>query len=285
MNGRTMLSLVSVGILGVLPVVSTLWWRCGRDVELSDRQDTPGEISSVGSCSEPHGDCCSRTLERREELRQSFDAVANAFSNRQANVMREIFSSHVAELRVLRNSDLEYVLSGPYRAYAGEMFQGDNVHSVFHPPLDFASVEEFGSYGKVFMELVRTLGDSYAARGSYGFPKQIEAMFLRLLLEYKKKFEVENRRGLVTHVDALITEWLQHVESPQGYSRRYMHWQFAAIVDDYLSSGRTRLDAAKTARLVAVVELATFCNYTPGWADELEHGSTAAEIRGKYPTD
>ncbi len=274
MNKRFLCCLALVGILGVVMIAVCLQnvpaAQDAHEVNPSPgRRESPRAVPPVIRLVESPQIFNPTSHERKEELRKAFGVIAGAFSNRQVNVVREVFSAHADELWTLRSDDLRDVLAVPYRVHDDELFQDDGIHRSFRPSRDFSEPGSFESYGKTFLGLVRAIGDVHVARGEYESAMRLEALPLRLLREYREKFASARRREMVDCAESLIAGWIAHIESEQGYSRGYMHWQYSRIVDWYLSEGKSRADAVATARLVSTAELTTFCNYMPKWADEL----------------
>ena len=138
----------------------------------------------------------------------------------------------------------------------------------FRPPDDFSDVGVFKSYAETLLELVRIIADGYVARGSHDLYKGVEALPLRLLKKYRKKFGAEGRRELEACTDQVIAEWTAFIESDEGYSHRYARWVFPYNLKIHELGSRE--DAVKITRLVASVELETFAEYTPKWLDEIK---------------
>ena len=182
--------------------------------------------------------------------------------------MRQIFSGVRDRIRRLRDDDFLYVKHCAYSAYLDALFVQRGKCSDFRPADDFSDVRVFKPYAEALLELVRIIADGYVARGEHDLYRGIEALPLRLLREYKKKFGAEGRRELEACADLLIAEWIAFIESDEGYSHRYARWVFPYNLK--IHENGSREDAVKITRLVASVALKTFAGHIPKWLEEIK---------------
>ena len=206
--------------------------------------------------------------ETREVLRKAYDGIATAYSNRQTTVMRQIFSGVKDRIRSLKDADFLYVEHCAYSAYLDALFVQRGKCSDFRPPDDFSDVRVFKPYAEALLELVRIIADGDVARQGHDGCKGVEALPLRLLKEYKKKFGAAGRRALEACADQLIAEWITFIESDEGYSHGYARWVFPYNLK--IHEHGSREDAVKITRLDASGELVVFAGYTPKWLEEIK---------------
>ena len=206
----------------------------------------------------------------REELRRVYDGIAVAYSNRQTAVMRQTFSEVRDRIRSLKDGDFLYVKHCAYSAYQDAFFVQRGECRDFRPPDDFSDVAVFKQYVEALLELVRIIADGYIARQGHDGRKGVEALPLRLLKEYRKKFGAEGRHELEACADRLIAEWISFIESDAGYSHAYARWVLPYNLMHYELDNKPREDAVKATRLDASVELVVLAEYTPKWLEEIK---------------
>ena len=262
----------AVVLVAVLSVAVGPWHSAAKGNVVATRE---GGAKSPRACASPladekpvyHYPVDPRT---REELRRVYDGIAVAYSNRQTAVMRRIFSEVRDRIRSLTDEDFKYVKHCAYGAYDDALFVQRGKCRTFRPPDDFTDVAVFRRYADALLELVRITADADIARKGHGVGNGIEALPLRLLKEYRKKFGEEGRRELEACADRLIAEWVAFIESDAGYSHAYARHIFPRNLRIHEQDGHRREDAVMITRLCASMELEQFGGYTPKWLDEIK---------------
>ncbi len=234
-----------------------------REAVLSESKTGTIHKSGIGA------DCpCVQGPQLMERLRKTYEDIAVAFSNREVVVMQQLFSQVREHVRMLKLKDFNSASSAIERAYWDTWFIGSGEGYSFRPLENFSTAGEFSLYVESILALVKIRGDGFVIREDWDGYKGIEALPLRLLKEYRKKFSEEGRRELEVCADRAISQWIAFIESEEGYSRRYAR----EVLPDNLKihENGSREDAVKITRLAASAELETFAGYIPKWLEEIK---------------
>ena len=134
---------------------------------------------------------------------------------------------------------------------------------------DFGNVKAFERYARMSVELAVFWGDIYLTRECYDSPVSfLDGSVLRQLQCYKRKFHSDGRADLESSADAAIESWYGHIESENGFLRRYMWYQVELYRLGFKRGEMTMREVSDAVKGHArrVVGL----GYTPKWLSEFD---------------
>lgn len=138
-------------------------------------------------------------------------------------------------------------------------------------PLDEVSLAK---YLETERALLCLYGDVNSRRKSYGHVyATLEAGYYRRLRRLREIFKTSGHPDLVACVERFISEWVEQVESPNGYTRILAEYYLAIEKETaYMAMIDNNIDWQSCIRGV-VVSSAGFlvrAGYTPKWLSEIE---------------
>ncbi len=204
---------------------------------------------------------------QRDEIRSLFDSVVVACSNLQYTAMYESGTSLLERVEHLTDKDYQYVGGSLFRLLYYETVSKNA------PLSDFSSAEGFEARIRTDFAAIRLYGAIIQRRKDYNqFFHWIEAKELKRLRRYREKFVREGNDSCAKTADRMIDEWIDRIESPQGFT--YVMALY------YLECGRIWVPSPseewppnwEKIRQRAVrqgVEPLVTIGYKPKWMDEL----------------
>ena len=134
---------------------------------------------------------------------------------------------------------------------------------------EFSSGLDFERFGRANMEIVRYFGNLYLRRGG-----DCELLFvydsqtLKQLMRYKDMFHAKDMLDCERAADMLIAEWVEQIESKDGFTRRYMWFQVDLQWPRYHEGKMTIDELSKLVKSYAdgLIRL----GYTPKWLSEFD---------------
>ena len=194
------------------------------------------------------------------ELASALEAISRAYDGGEVKQLRDRMQACPQTMTNI--SDWVFVaLSRPLCKNFGERFL------MAEPMKDFTELNDFKNYVELNFEMARFFGGIDLARGGYsGYLILLDKCTLKQLKRYKDKFHTEGQKELEACADKYIAEWIDQIESENGFTRKYMRFQVR------LQYGRVEEERMTYEQLLdAVRDYATGLvrgGYTPKWLDE-----------------
>lgn len=197
-------------------------------------------------------------------LASIFDDVKSAYTNYQVQAMSEAMANVSNRIDQVQNQLFIDLHWGLYCFFMEHFIHGTRRRK-------FDTSADFERFLAVHMKMALFLGECYCRRSDYydAGPMLIEANAFNVLKTCIDSFHRDGKKEFEEIAQKYMGTWIQHIESGQGFTRRYAHW----IYDDTMSlieigRGRTRERAISGARGSA--ELLIRYGYTPKWLDEFK---------------
>ena len=151
--------------------------------------------------------------EERDEIKSLFDSVVVACSNLQYTAMCESGTSLLERVEHLTYKDYQYAVGSFFRLLYYEIVSNNA------PLSDFPSAEGFEARIRADFAAIRLYGAIIQKRNDYNqFFHWIEAKELKRLRSYREKFVREGNAACTKAADRMIGEWIDRIESPQGFT-------------------------------------------------------------------
>ena len=141
---------------------------------------------------------------------------------------------------------------------------------------DFVSVADFEEYLRNSIDIAVFWGNSYAMREDFASPVEfLDVAVLRKLLIYKERFRNAGRPEMEKCADRFIQQWQNHIESEDGFTRKYMLFQVDLQWCTYKCGDRSleQLSAFVKGKANGLIRL----GYTPKWLSEFDDLSEAVK--------
>ena len=200
----------------------------------------------------------------RLALKTVFQNIENAYTNYQIAAISDAMANVSNRIDRVQNQLFRDLHSGLFHFFMEYFIHGTRRRK-------FDTSADFERFLVVHMKMAIFLGECYCRRSDYfdAIPMLIEANAFNVLKTCIDRFHKEGRREFEEIAQKSLDMWITHIESEQGFTRRYAHW----IYDDTVSligigRGRTRERAISGARGSA--ELLIRYGYTPKWLDEFK---------------
>jgi hypothetical protein len=201
--------------------------------------------------------------EKKKELADLFQKIAEAYQNENVELMREyisLISPDYCALPVAVRSEISAPLG-----FKKNFMRCDKLKS-------FDKVEDFERFVRLNIEAARFESDLEVLmtyESDYGVGP--ERMLSVRLLQYKKKFVEEGLRELEASADKFLSYWISFIESDNGYSKRWAEFivEYNEMVEFTRSTRpKTREELLYSARS-SVMGLIR-CGYRPKWLKQFE---------------
>ena len=207
------------------------------------------------------------TPDQSNELKVVFLQVRAAYDRGDSEAMRkwmEVLPGCVTNMPVA----MFHSLVRPVRdILTNDFLNPRNLH-------DFGNVKEFELYARMSVELAVFWGGIYLKRDCYDSPVSfLDGSVLRQLQYYKRKFHSDGKTDLESSADEAIEAWHGHIESENGFLRRYMWYQVELYRIGFKRGEMTMREVSDAVKGHArrVVGL----GYTPKWLSEFDDLSEA----------
>ena len=216
--------------------------------------------------------------ERRTEFNALFRDVARAFREERHE-----------QLEAWRRTLPDRVKDIPNAVFVDDLFNTYN--RPFHDALfkefvwresgilsEFRTKEELDRYLKTSFAAVRLLCDMYEKRKSYLGPfGMLEANVLTKMKCYRKRFGDSGRNDLSEVIDKSISQWMEQIESTNGYTRISTRYYVELMAKDWRrkyerelnGDTRTWTESLKSAIEVGAKSLID-SGYSPHWIEEFK---------------
>lgn len=198
--------------------------------------------------------------EEMQMYRRIIGDIVAAYTNQQASLISEGVQRLPGEFFSLRGKDWDEAIRPINRAwFAGWCFDeqkrifstSTQLSNWFQTNLTFAK-----AYGSI---LVRSgIKDSLAA---------FDVWVLAGLQSCRNEFEKDGNSDYVEVTDRFIVEWIEQIESEQGFTREYVRWQNRELAC-LVVAGEISQAALRNNIRGYVRALQKRCGYTPKWLDE-----------------
>lgn len=205
--------------------------------------------------------------EHKSSLKAIYECLVAAYSNGQFKVVEEWEDRLPLMVESLTDGDFKYVESGFYGVLAGEL-SGKRV-----PLRNFVDVKGLDERARTDLSAMKLYGKVCWRRRSYGdYACRLEALALRRLWNYREKFVAERRPEFIMKVDAFIEEWIDHIESPRGFSRaEALYWMEFSKMWGHDASGKSQTwEHLRDKAIAQGSEWLVRVGYHPKWADEFK---------------
>lgn len=152
--------------------------------------------------------------EQRDKLKAIFDSVVVAYSNLQYNTIQETEALLLEGVEHLTDKDYRYVAHAFFELLYCEIVSSRVSLS------RFSSAEELKMLVLTDFAAIRLYGKLVKRRKDYNqFFHWIEAKELKRLSACRKLFVDEGNAEYAKATDWAIEKWIDHIESPQGFTR------------------------------------------------------------------
>ena len=199
----------------------------------------------------------------RLALRTVFRNIENAYTNYQVTAMVNAMvdvSNRIDRIQDQLFMDLHWGLHHFFMEYF--------IHGTRRRKFDTSA--DFERFLAAHVKMAIFLGECYCRRNDYydGSQMLIEANTFDVLKTCIGRFHKEGRRELEEIAQKSLDMWIAHIESEQGFNRRYAHWGYEHDMALIGVRGMTRERAISGVRGSA--ELLIRYGYTPKWLDEFK---------------
>ena len=201
-----------------------------------------------------------------DAIQSLFDKVSIAFSNCEYEVIVALEDVLPQKVERLHDKDFAQVTAGLYGLLSSE-FSGKQ-----ETLRRFAEVRDFSARAKTDIAAMRLYGKARLRRKSGGEVScRLEALALKLLNGYREMFVEEGRAEFVAAADSFIAEWIEHIESPQGFSRaEALYWlEYSRKWGQDAYGKQQEWDTLRKKAIRRGAEWLIRVGYTPQWIDEL----------------
>ena len=199
----------------------------------------------------------------RQALRAIYRDIQVAYTNNQVEAMKQAMACV--------SNRVDYIHDSLYRELAGGIedlfwvrFLAANRQKDFDSPVEFARFLDLHTRMAFF------LGDCHCRRNNYGqAPIQwIEYSTFEGLKRYVDSFRNEERDDLRDVAQKYLDKWIAHIESPNGFIRRYAHWNLEMSWPG-IELGKITPEQARQSSLGCATPLIRL-GYTPKWLEEFK---------------
>ena len=197
-------------------------------------------------------------------LKSLFRDIENAYKNYQLEAMEKAManvSNRIDHIQGQLFMDLHWGMMSFFANYF--------IHGALHRRFD--SSIEFETFLATHTRAALFMGECYCRRNDYcdSLLEWIEIETFRILKALVEKFRKDGRRDFEATAQKFLDMWVVHIESSQGFVRRYAHY----LLENDLSLievGRrgTREEIVNRARKSADALIRR--GYTPKWLDEFK---------------
>ena len=261
--------ILCIVLISLSIVVVLLLMRCQAKSELQSHRT--GDARVHYSCADLDG---GRSLRICHPVRipvtpAQSNAIAVAFAR-----MAEVYERDDGEAMLAVMEDIPDVVTNmpdQALALATKPVQSALARRFIHAEslFEFSSRLDFERFGRSNMEAVRCLGNLYLRRGG-----DCELLFvydsqtLKQLMRYKDMFHAKNMLDCEQTADKLIADWVDQIESKDGFTRRYMWFQVDLQWPRYHEGKMTIDDLSKSVKSYAdgLIRI----GYTPKWLLEFD---------------
>lgn len=134
----------------------------------------------------------------------------------------------------------------------------------------FSSAEEFVDYCRINIDLALFLGGLFMKRDWFGCGAVIrcEGDVFAQLQRWKDKFHREGQEDLERAADGFIAEWIEHIESPDSFTRQYL-WFEVDLQWPCYNDGLWTIEQL-SAFVKDKAKILTRSGYTPKWLSEFD---------------
>ena len=200
----------------------------------------------------------------KASLKATFRDIENAYTNYQVEVMEKAManvSNRVDHVQDQLFSDLhcgmKHFLADYFIHRRGRCRQ-------------FGTPTDFKRYLAAHTQAVLFIGECYCRRNEYynGELPWMESGTFGALKEYVDQYRNEGKKDFEAIAQKYLDNWIAHIESDQGFIRRYAHCQMDMSWPAIELGKITREDARRGALTGAntLIKL----GYTPKWLDEIK---------------
>lgn len=200
------------------------------------------------------------TQSQSNEVVIALAGVVWAFVNGQPVTMQEKIAQLPSYLTAVKQSTFDQIMS-PVRRKVRDFTDGKQT-------VKWSNVTEFSNYmdsGIALtrfvcdLECEREFGSKYAKYAEYKLLHQMQDR----LDEFKQGGQVDFEQKMQQYID----DWIEHIESMNGYTRRYAWLQISAQYEHITEGSWSVGQLFRHARMQAS-GLVKRCNYRPRWLDE-----------------
>lgn len=206
----------------------------------------------------------SPTAEEMRTYLQIVGDIVTAYSNGQEKAMYEAVARFPKSVYDLRGDDHHRVELSLALMWCNERirFRKDGLK-------EYASAEDFERTMRVSMAMARIYGRFIVDSGltADNTIVLIECGTLERLQKYKDKFAREGRSDCLQATERLFAEWVEQIESENGFTRVYIRRQDKAG-KYFVERGETTAEKMRRCVRGGVYPLQKLCGYTPKWLDE-----------------
>ena len=209
----------------------------------------------------------------KELLRDRFRNIEYAYSNNSIEAMERAIAC--VSNRVDNIEDELYIKlsNGLVGLYSERFLNKGQLHQ-------FSSPSEFEHFAQLHLEMALFLGESHYRRNEYyGQSPWLEYQTLEVLGKYLHCFSNEGRTDCATVARRLFDEWTTHIESNQGFVRRFAYHD-VDITRPMIKLGKLTPEMVRLGVFVRVCDLIK-CGYTPKWLDEF-YDADGLKLRELY---
>ena len=195
-------------------------------------------------------------------LKSTFQDIENAYTNYQVEVMVSTLANVSNRIDCVQDQLFKNLQSGIARFFAVHFIQRLGRRSQFATPSDF---ERFlASHTQVAL----FIGECCCRRNDYlsGELRWVEYQTFGALKEYVDLFRSAGREEFAIVAQKFLDKWIEHVESEQGFIRRYAHFQQDMSWPE-IHLGKITPEGVRRSAISAASPLIKL-GYTPKWLDE-----------------
>ena len=134
----------------------------------------------------------------------------------------------------------------------------------------FSTVEEFVDYCRINIDLALFLGGLFVKRDWFGCGEVIRCegdVFVQLQ-RWKDRFHREGQEDLERITDGFIAEWIEHIESPDSFTRQFL-WFEVDLQWPCYNDGLWTIEQL-SAFVKDKAKILTRSGYTPKWLSEFD---------------
>lgn len=269
-------TLIRLAVILTMIVFAVIVWRRRSSLHVNS------ECAVYGELAQPTNPCAARgyvplTHEELQSYQCIADKIVEAYSNGHEQVMAEWAKRLPTFACGLKGEDYHRVILPINQVWFADWFQTkeDEV---------YASVETFECKMRLRVLFARIYGAMILNSGMENdILATIDCRTLQRLQKYKIKFTAEKKEDYVRVVDRLIYEWIQQIESGNGFTHAYLRSQEHRLKRLVEKGELTPMTLRRNIRSL-VCPLQKLCGYTPKWLDEdfpLPEGSRAVPDAGR----
>lgn len=208
--------------------------------------------------------------DRRVELTKAYSDVVQAYSNGQAEVLHEWRLKLPRKVESLATSDLLKIDRPFFNVVYGELLTKMN-RILAKEPLDedYADATAFERHAASLLELVRLYGDIQIQRRKFeNLFGDLEALVFYRLTAYENYYRNVGRRDLERAAKRFSSEWIDQIESRDGYTRRLLVYHIENCRkwgDNLMDQCKQSWDEISQNVVSQTVYTLKWAGYTPKW--------------------